>query len=61
MPKQNKITLKDAIDMLEVLTKQDVISIAYEDGSCNKFNYTLQDGKRRFVDFSKVFVDVVVK
>lgn len=61
MPKQNKITLKDAIDMLEVLTKQEVISIEYEDGSYSKFIYTLQDGKRRFVDFSKVFVDVVVK
>ncbi len=57
MPKQNKITLKVAIDMLEVLTKQDVISIEYEDGSYSKFNYTLQDGKRRFVDFSKVKVD----
>jgi hypothetical protein len=57
MAKQNKIQLKVAIDMLEVLTKQDVISIEYEDGSYSKFNYTLQDGKRRFVDFSKVKVD----
>jgi hypothetical protein len=58
MTKPNKIRLKVAIDMIEVLTKQDVIEIGYEDGSCNKFNYiTLQDGKRRFVDFSKVKVD----
>jgi hypothetical protein len=58
MTKPNKIQLKTAIDMIEVLTKQDVIAIEYEDGSYNKFNYTtLQDGKRRFVDFSKVKVD----
>jgi hypothetical protein len=58
MTKPNKIRLKVAIDMIEVLTKQDVIEIGYEDGSYNKFNYTtLQDGKRRFVDFSKVKVD----
>ena len=58
MTKSNKIRLKVAIDMIEVLTKQDVIEIGYEDGPCNKFNYTtLQDGKRRFVDFSKVKVD----
>jgi hypothetical protein len=57
MTKPNKIQLKTAIDMIEVLTKQDVIAIEYEDGSYNKFNYTLQDGKRRFINLSEVFVD----
>jgi len=57
MRKPNKIQLKTAIDMIEVLTKQEVISIEYEDGSYNKFVYALRDGKKHFIDFSKVFVD----